>query len=102
MMMAGRETAESLESRPPPSKARAVRAELACAKTLLDELETVLEAHDEERTRCDVVAQLADQLDRLANTMREWTAGRVRADPGSGVVMSRPSRRLADPARGEP
>jgi hypothetical protein len=81
--------------------ARAVRAELACARTLLEELETVLEAHNEERTRCDVVAQFADQLDRLARAMRQWTTERVRRDVGSGIDISRSSARASDPSPDE-
>jgi hypothetical protein len=51
---------------------RAVRTELACARALLDELETVLDAESEERTRGDVVIQVADQLTRMASTMKQW------------------------------
>jgi hypothetical protein len=50
-----------------------VRTELACARALLDELETVLHAESEERTRDDVFIQVADQLARMANTMKQWT-----------------------------
>jgi ribosome-associated translation inhibitor RaiA len=47
---------------------RALRMEIACARALLDELEATLDA--EEDVRCDVSAQAADQLTRLANTMK--------------------------------
>jgi len=47
---------------------------LACARALLDELETVLDDPDDERTRSDVVIQVAEQLARLANMMNQWKA----------------------------
>ena len=85
---------------------RAVRAELACARTLLDELVTVLESHHDERTRCDVVAQVAEQLDRVADSMRLWATGRDhRHVPESGIVLSpsgeRPSTSSMNPGRRE-
>ncbi|HXN34318.1 MAG TPA: hypothetical protein VN894_20795 [Polyangiaceae bacterium] len=51
---------------------RAVSTELACARALLDALEALLRSGDAEPTRCDVVVQLADQLARVATTMKEW------------------------------
>ncbi|MGA7119171.1 MAG: hypothetical protein WBY94_03690 [Polyangiaceae bacterium] len=51
---------------------RAVSTELACARALLDALETLLRAEAVEPSRCDVVVQLADQLARVATTMKEW------------------------------
>jgi predicted component of type VI protein secretion system len=45
---------------------------LACARALLDELETVLDARDDERTQSDVVIQVAEDLSRLANLMKQW------------------------------
>ncbi len=54
---------------PPP---RAVSTELACARALLDALEALLRSEEVEPTRCDVVVQLADQLTRVATTMKEW------------------------------
>lgn len=59
---------------PDPMARRAPRhvlTALACARALLDELETVL---DDERTRSDVVIQVAEQLARLANMMNQWKA----------------------------
>ncbi len=53
-----------------------VRTELACTRALLDELETVLDAGREERTVGDVLVQVADQLVRMASTMREWQDNR--------------------------
>lgn len=50
---------------------RTVRTELACARALLDELETVLDAQNEEQTRSDVVLQVADQLARVASTLKQ-------------------------------
>jgi hypothetical protein len=55
---------------------REVWTEIACARALLDELETVLDAAHGEQTRCVFVTQIADQLTRVANTMKEWEAGR--------------------------
>jgi hypothetical protein len=59
-----------------PLKPRAVRAELACARALLDELATVLEARNEERARYDMANQVADQLERVADTIRRWATAR--------------------------
>jgi hypothetical protein len=83
--------------------ARALRAELACARTLLDELSTVLEAHHDERTRCDVVEQAAEQLGRVADAMRVWATARDHRDgPDSGVLLSPSSTRpLMSPGRRE-
>jgi hypothetical protein len=79
------------DARPEP---RAVRAELACARTLLDELVTVLEARHDERMRCDMVEQVAEQLDRVADTMRSWATAQDHRDvPESGVVLSPQARR---------
>ena len=47
-----------------------VRTELACARALLDELETVLDMRSEEQTQRDVVLQVADQLARVASTLK--------------------------------
>ncbi len=47
---------------------RALRTELACARALLDELEAALDAGDE--LHCDVSVQAADQLVRVASTMK--------------------------------
>jgi hypothetical protein len=82
---------------------RAVRAELACARTLLDELVTVLEAHHDERTRSDVVEQVAEQLDRVAVAMRLWATARDRLEVlESGVVLSPlGARSLINPGRRE-
>jgi hypothetical protein len=38
----------------------------------LDELETVLDAESEGRTGGDVLIQIADQLVRMASTMKQW------------------------------
>ena len=51
---------------------RPARTELACARALLDALEALLDAEHEDRTRCDVVVQVADQLARVASTLRLW------------------------------
>jgi hypothetical protein len=48
---------------------------LACARALLDQLETVMHASNDERTR-DVVLQVAEHLARLASTMTLWQADR--------------------------
>jgi hypothetical protein len=45
---------------------------LACARALLDELETVIERAADEQARSGVVAQLAEHLVRLAGTMTQW------------------------------
>jgi hypothetical protein len=83
--------------------ARTLRGELACARTLLDELVTVLEARNDERTRCDVVEQVAEQLDRVAETMRSWAKARDRRDvPESGVVLSPSSARPSMDPRLDP
>ncbi len=61
---------------------RAVSTEVACARALLDALETLLLAENIEPNRCDVIVQIADQLARVATTMRQWGAtplGHVRA-----------------------
>jgi hypothetical protein len=47
---------------------RTLRMEIACARMLLDELEAALDAG--EKVQCDVSAQTADQLARLADTMK--------------------------------
>jgi hypothetical protein len=46
------------------------RIELACARALLDELEAALDAKTDDRTPGDFVVQSADQLARLATTMK--------------------------------
>ncbi|MGA7119358.1 MAG: hypothetical protein WBY94_04630 [Polyangiaceae bacterium] len=51
---------------------RTVSTELACARALLDALESILRSGEFEPTRCDVVVQVADQLARVATTMKEW------------------------------
>jgi hypothetical protein len=80
-----------------PLEPRAVRAELACARALLDELENVLMAHNEQRTRCNVVDQVADQLDRVANTIRRWAKAREHQPAfGSGTRMSSSRQRPSD------
>ncbi|HXN30608.1 MAG TPA: hypothetical protein VN894_02055 [Polyangiaceae bacterium] len=61
---------------------RAVSTEVACARALLDALETLLRAEDVEANRYDVIVQVADQLARVATTIRQWGAtppGHVRA-----------------------
>jgi hypothetical protein len=66
---------------------RGVMTEVACARALLDELETVLDADHEGHAGCDVVAQVADQLTRLASTMKHWKAERSR-QPSLAVPTS--------------
>ena len=46
---------------------------LACARALLDQLELVIDAENDERTH-DVVIQVADHLKGLASTMTLWQA----------------------------
>jgi hypothetical protein len=46
---------------------------LACARALLDALETVIDAGDNEATR-DIVIQVSEHLARLASTMALWKA----------------------------
>lgn len=47
---------------------------LACARVLLDELETVIEKRTDEPARSGVVAQVAEHLVQLATTMMQWDA----------------------------
>lgn len=54
---------------------RTPRLELACARALLDALEALLDA-DEEDVRRDVVVQVAHQLARAADVMKQWTVAR--------------------------
>lgn len=54
---------------------RTMRIELACARALLDAIEIVLNAPSTARSRSDVVAQIADQLSRVALTIRRWQDG---------------------------
>jgi hypothetical protein len=51
---------------------RTMRIELACARALLDAIEMVLSAPSTARSRSDVVAQIADQLSRVAITIQRW------------------------------
>jgi hypothetical protein len=60
---------------------RTVWTELACVRAVLDKLEAVLDSDSEEQVRCDVIGQLADELERLARTMTRWEAER-RAERG--------------------
>jgi hypothetical protein len=50
---------------------RTVWTEVTCARELLDKLEIELDTHGEEQIRFDVVIQLADELARLASTMKQ-------------------------------
>jgi hypothetical protein len=50
---------------------RRLRTELACARALLDALETLFAVEREDLARLDVVVQLADQLARLASTIKQ-------------------------------
>ncbi len=63
----------TLESRDPLS-ARAVRTELACARALLDELEARFAAGNVSAGSRDLAAQAADELARVARTMKGWAA----------------------------
>jgi hypothetical protein len=47
---------------------------MACARALLDELEAVLDAENEERAQCGVALQMAEQFIRLANALSHWEA----------------------------
>ncbi len=67
---------------------RALRTELACARALLDELEAVLDAENEERTQNCVVIQMADQFARVAHTM---TFGGKRAPRASAIANRTPT-----------
>jgi hypothetical protein len=51
---------------------RTMRIELACARALLDAIEIIFNAPSTARSRSDVVAQIADQLSRVAITIRWW------------------------------
>jgi len=51
---------------------RTMRIELACARALLDAIEIVLDTPSAARSRSDVVAQIADQLSRVAITIQRW------------------------------
>jgi hypothetical protein len=52
---------------------RSLLTALACARSLLDQLETVIDGANDERTH-DVVLQVAEHLARLASTMTLWQA----------------------------
>ncbi len=80
-----------MAARPAP---RTVSTELACARALLDALEAVLDAESEERIAFDVVVQVADQLARLAGSMKRWESER----PQSPVRKALPN---ATPEVGE-
>jgi hypothetical protein len=54
---------------------RDVLTALACARALLDELETLVDAGSDERTRSDLVNQVAEYLRQLASTMTRWQTG---------------------------
>ncbi|MDP9002956.1 MAG: hypothetical protein M3O46_22930 [Myxococcota bacterium] len=66
---------------------RIARTEVACARALLDQLETMLDTQNEEQTRCDVVLQVADQLARVASTMKQSGARRGDKPIVRGGVM---------------
>lgn len=63
---------------------RTRRTEVACVRALLDELEVALGAQTDDRTRGDVVVQIADQLAYLAKTMNQLDPG----EPGSCATRS--------------
>jgi hypothetical protein len=65
------ETANLEES--PRRAPRSLLTALACARALLDQLETVIDGANDERTR-DVVIQVAEHLARLASTITQWQA----------------------------
>jgi hypothetical protein len=65
------ETANLKES--PRRAPRNLLTALACARSLLDRLETVIDVANDERTR-DVVIQVAEHLARLASMMTLWQA----------------------------
>jgi hypothetical protein len=64
--------------------------ELACARALLDELETALDAGNDDRTRRDVVVQVAEHLTRLAATIHQWEAtwGEERTSLGERIAAA--------------
>ena len=59
---------------------RSLRVELACARTLLDALENVLEREIPDEARRDVVAQAAEELARAATAIQQWASGPKRAN----------------------
>jgi hypothetical protein len=63
----------SRDGKSPPAQ-RAARTELACARALLDALEAMLDAENEERAQCGVALQMAEQFIRLANALSHWEA----------------------------
>jgi hypothetical protein len=63
----------TLESSDPLSP-RAVRTELACARALLDELEARFALGNAGAGSRNLAAQAADELTRVARTMKGWAA----------------------------
>jgi predicted S18 family serine protease len=51
-----------------------VRTELACARTLLDELEARLASGNAHGGSRDLASQAADELMRVARTMKLWAS----------------------------
>lgn len=51
-----------------------VRTELACARALLDELEAQLASGNANGGSRDLASQAADELMRVARTMKRWAA----------------------------
>jgi hypothetical protein len=80
-----------------PAAQRALRTELACARALLDALETALDAETEERTKCGVALQIAEQFVRVANTMTLW--GDAWSQNGISELRQVDSFKLAPPSR---
>lgn len=58
---------------------RTVRSEVACARAMLDELESLVGETDN-GVRSDVVVQTADELCRVANVMKTWAERRASED----------------------
>jgi hypothetical protein len=64
---------------------RSLRTDVACARALLDALEAVLDAENDERTRRDVIVQMAGQLTRVAGRMEAWRAAISNSEPSAGM-----------------
>jgi hypothetical protein len=72
--LAGPRTTVSIEAAPGIAH-RTMRIELACARALLDAIEIILNVPSSARSRSDVVAQIADQLSRVAIIIQQWQDG---------------------------
>ena len=67
-------------SNPPPGpRVRSLRVAVACARALLDELDTELGEPGEDQTTRDVIAQVADERERVAKAMKRWAVNDLEA-----------------------